>query len=65
VARPFEDGLELMGIQWDYYGDDFVLPKNYQFYTRASESRFMTNWRAKFTLESGLNKYLSYLNQNR
>lgn len=60
-ARPFEDGLEQMQIPFEYYGHETSLPKYYQVYTRASEHRFMINWKAKFTLEQGLNKYLNYL----
>ena len=62
-ARPFEDGLEQMKIPYEYHGNETKLPKNYQFYTRASEHRFMINWRAKFTLEQGLSRYLEYLSK--
>lgn len=62
-ARPFEDGLEQMKIPYEYHGHEMILPKNYQFYTRANQDKFMTNWRAKFNLEQGLSKYLEYLSK--
>jgi len=62
VSRPFEHGLGIMNIPFEYHGYDVKLPSNYQFYTKASEHKFMTNWMPKFTLEEGLSKYTKYLN---
>lgn len=52
-----------MKIPYEYYGHETSLPENYQFYTKANENRFMINWRAKFTFEQGLSRYLEYLSK--
>lgn len=62
-ARTFESGLDFMNIPYEHHGFDVVPPKNYQYYTKANENRFMINWRAKFTLEQGLGRYLEYLSK--
>jgi ADP-L-glycero-D-manno-heptose 6-epimerase len=60
-ARTFENALEHMKIPYEYYDSNVELPKYYQFYTKASEHKFMTNWMAKNSLEVGLEKYIQYL----
>lgn len=60
VSQTFEDVMEIMNIPYTYH-DEQIIPRGYQFYTKSEKSRWMPGWFPKFNLESGLQKYLSYL----
>jgi ADP-L-glycero-D-manno-heptose 6-epimerase len=61
-AKTFEDVMKLMKIPYLVSEDFSIIPKNYQFYTKADPKRFMQGWEPKNTLSDGINKYLNYLN---
>ena len=61
-ARTFEDVLNLMNIEYTYT-DNENIPKGYQFYTKASEEKFMKGWKPNYSLEKGISRYLSHLNK--
>ena len=60
VARPFEDVLNLMGIRFEYVGENKI-PMGYQFYTCSDEKKWMKGWKPIWDLEKGINDYLNYL----
>lgn len=62
VARTFEEVMELMGIPYRVSDDLTLMPKNYQYYTRANPDNFMEGWKPKYRLEDGVREYLKYLN---
>jgi ADP-L-glycero-D-manno-heptose 6-epimerase len=59
-SRKFEDVLNLLGINYTYWGEEKI-PGWYQFYTKASKGRMLPNWKARFDLEEGIDRYLEYL----
>ena len=59
-ARTFEDVLNILNIQYDYY-DEIDIPEGYQFYTKSNQVNWMTGWEPKYSLEKGLKDYLKYL----
>ncbi len=61
-ARTFEDVLDLMNIKYTYT-DKQNIPKGYQFYTKASEEKFMKGWKPNYSLEKGIFEYLKNLNK--
>lgn len=63
VARPFEDILNILGINFTY-ADENVIPEGYQFYTCSDVTKFMPFWRPKYTLEEGIKKYKKYLDDS-
>ena len=58
--RGFEDVLELMNISYEYCGEEMI-PKGYQFYTCSDRNKWMRGWEPYYTLEKGLEDYISYL----
>ena len=61
--RPFEDMLNLMNIKYEYREENDI-PKGYQFHTEANEKNFMRGWKPEYSLEDGIKKYKSYLDEN-
>lgn len=61
-ARPFEDVLDILKIQYTYY-EEKDIPDGYQFYTKSKSMNWMFGWEPKWKLEDGLNDYLGFLNQ--
>ena len=61
--RPFEDMLNLMNIKYEYREENDI-PKGYQFHTEANEKNFMRGWNPEYSLEDGIKKYKSYLDEN-
>jgi ADP-L-glycero-D-manno-heptose 6-epimerase len=61
-ARSFEDVLEILKIPYSYT-EEKDIPKGYQFYTKSDSTKWMPGWKPLHTLDSGLKKYLEYLNQ--
>jgi ADP-L-glycero-D-manno-heptose 6-epimerase len=62
-ARSFEEVMELMKIGYRVASDVSVIPKNYQYFTKADPDKFMKGWLPKYKLEDGISKYLEYLNK--
>lgn len=60
VARPFEDVLNLLEIEFTYSREN-VIPEGYQFYTCSDVTKFMKFWRPTYTLEEGIKNYKEYL----
>lgn len=56
TARTFEDVMNNLNIPFEYHSED-IIPKGYQFYTCSDKSKWMKNWKSKFTLEEGLKDY--------
>lgn len=54
--RLFEEGLELMGIPYEYH-DAASIPSGYQSLTCANSDSLMPGWVASFSLELGLKTY--------
>lgn len=61
-ARPFEDVLDILGIEYTYHSE-YDIPKGYQFYTKSSTYKWMYGWEPEWDLEKGLKDYLGFLNQ--
>lgn len=61
-ARPFEDVLQALEIPYSY-AEEKNIPKGYQFYTKSDQSKWMPGWKPLYNLDSGLKKYLEYLNR--
>lgn len=61
-ARPFEDVLDILGIEYTYRKEDDI-PKGYQFYTKSNPYKWMYGWEPEWNLEMGLKDYLGFLNQ--
>ena len=59
-SRLFEDIINLLGINYTYTSEE-IIPKGYQFKTRANTKNFYPGWSPKFSLEKGIEKYLEYL----
>lgn len=59
-ARPFEDVLNLMEIEYKYTTNELI-PNGYQFFTQSDNKKWMSGWSPKFNLELGIKKYLEYL----
>jgi ADP-L-glycero-D-manno-heptose 6-epimerase len=59
-ASSFEYVLETMNIPYKY-ADESEIPKNYQFFTHADVSKFMPNWKPKYSLKDAITEYLSLL----
>lgn len=59
-ARGFEDKLQIMGIPFTYHPES-VIPVGYQFYTCSNKNEWMSGWKPKYNLESGLRDYVEYL----
>ena len=62
VARMFEDVMKIMSIPFEYH-EDKLIPNGYQFYTCSNKRKWMKGWESKWTLEEGLEDYLTYLNK--
>lgn len=58
TARAFEDGLNHLGIPYEYAPEE-AIPVGYQFYTKADNSKTMPGWSPLFQLEDGLTAYLN------
>ena len=56
VAEPFEKILDLVGIDYDYYGVSEI-PQGYQFYTCSDKTKWMKGWNPKYNLSLGINDY--------
>lgn len=61
--RSFEEGLEIIGIEYSYASND-AIPIGYQNYTCADLEKRLPGWTPKFQLEDGLSDYLEYLTGN-
>lgn len=59
-SRTFEDILNILNIKYEYHLENLI-PKGYQFYTCSSFDKWMPNWKPKYNLEMGIEKYLLYL----
>jgi ADP-L-glycero-D-manno-heptose 6-epimerase len=63
-ARPFEDVLSLLDIQYGYT-DENSIPEGYQFYTCSNNNKWMIGWKPEWNLDSGLKDYKKMLdNEN-
>ena len=62
-ARAFEEMLKFMEIEYTYRNKTDI-PKGYQIFTRANKDKFMDGWKPKYSLEDGIKKYKTYLNEN-
>jgi len=63
TARPFEDVLNLLEIEFTYAREN-VIPEGYQFYTCSDVTKFMKFWRPTYTLEEGIKNYKEYLDDS-
>ena len=52
-----------MNIKYEYREENDI-PKGYQFHTEANKKNFMSGWKPKYSLEDGIEKYKSYLDEN-
>jgi nucleoside-diphosphate-sugar epimerase len=59
-SRIFEDILNILGVKIQYYRE-IDTPIGYQFYTCSSPDKWMPDWKPKYNLETGIKKYLLYL----
>lgn len=59
-SRAFEEVMNIMNILFDYLPDEQI-PANYQFMTKADDSKFMQGWEPKYSIEQGLTEYLADL----
>jgi ADP-L-glycero-D-manno-heptose 6-epimerase len=55
-ARSFEDGLEILGINYSYTEEE-AIPRGYQFFTSADKSKLIPGWKPAYDLDKGLNEY--------
>ena len=62
-SYKYEDICDEIGVKY-YYADKSVVPDGYQSYTKADETKFMSGWKPKHTLQMGVEKYLKYLDEN-
>ena len=62
-SRTFEEMLKLMEIEYTYRNKTDI-PTGYQTFTRADKNKFMDGWEPKYSLEDGIKKYKTYLNEN-
>tara|TARA_Y100001963_G_C6764163_1_gene441290 strand:+ start:246 stop:1037 length:792 start_codon:yes stop_codon:yes gene_type:complete len=62
-ARTFEDVLDNMELPYSYHSED-TIPEWYQFYTKSDKSKWLPNWKPKYTLENGIKEYKDYLKRN-
>jgi ADP-L-glycero-D-manno-heptose 6-epimerase len=63
VSRTFEDVLDILKINYTYLSENEI-PSGYQFFTQSDKTKWLSNWKPKYDLESGLNDYLKKLNNN-
>ena len=59
-SNRFETVLKTLGIDYYYHNKDMI-PKGYQFETKANKNKFLPKWKPKFTLEKGLIDYKNKL----
>lgn len=59
IANSFESGLEKLGISWTYTSPT-AIPGGYQFYTQASEKKFLPGW-SPMAFSEALPVYKEYL----
>lgn len=59
-AKTFEDVLDVFEIPYDYT-DESLIPKGYQMFTQSDKEKWMSGWRPKYDLKTGLLKYKEYL----
>ena len=62
-SRTFEEMLDFLNIPYDYL-PSHMIPKHYQFYTKADLGKKMGGWKANWSLELGLEDYINTLNIN-
>lgn len=62
-ARSFEDVMNYMEITFRYCNEVFI-PNGYQFYTCSDKNKWLPYWTPTYTLEYGIIKYKSYLDEN-
>jgi hypothetical protein len=60
IARPFEDVLDLMNIEYSYVQESEI-PNGYQFFTQSNKDKWLPGWSSEWSLEKGINDYLIYL----
>jgi len=60
-AKPFEDILKFLEVPFKYTSPD-AIPDGYQFYTCSDSKKWMTDWKPKWNLESGIEEYKKFLN---
>jgi ADP-L-glycero-D-manno-heptose 6-epimerase len=59
-ARTFENVLDNMELSYGYHSEDKI-PEWYQFYTKSDKSKWLSGWKPKYNLESGIKEYKEYL----
>ena len=59
-ARAFEEGLDIMGIEYSY-SDASKIPDGYQFSTKSASEKWLPSWQPRFSLNLGLRDYVTYL----
>jgi len=59
-ASSFERLMELMKYDYEYYEEDKI-PQGYQFYTKSNKNKWLTGWKPKHSVFSGVNNYKKYL----
>lgn len=62
VARTFEEVLSIAEIPFNYTTLDMV-PNGYQYFTCGDSKKWMPGWKPRYTIELGMSRYLTYLNE--
>ena len=62
-AVGFETFLDILNIPYEYTSEDEI-PEWYQFYTCSHTSKWLPNWRPKYSAIEGCEKYKNYLISN-
>ena len=46
------------------YALESEIPKGYQFFTKSSKDKWMTDWKPKYNLETALKEYKKMIGEN-
>lgn len=60
VSSTFENILDFMNIPFEYTLSSEI-PSGYQYFTCGNQSKWIPGWKPKYTLESGLDEYIKFL----
>ena len=62
-SYKYEEICDTIGVKY-YYTDKSDVPNGYQSYTRADKNKFLPDWKPQYTLQTGVEEYIKYLQKD-